>query len=124
MPKAQHILCVDDNEDNLELLKIFFEQADYRVKTCSKVEDCLEEIENNEFSAIVMDYRMAGENTLPICREIKETNPHLPFVYFTGDVTEISRQAGLAAGADAYLIKPDDLERVVPTVSQLITAFG
>ena len=120
MSFSKTILCVDDNEDNNELLQFLFENEGYKVITCSTADECSECIMDNDFSAIILDYRLPDKDGLDILREIKESNPHLPIVFFTADAVETSRQKSIEAGADAYLVKPNDLTNIVPTVIKLI----
>jgi CheY-like chemotaxis protein len=37
---------------------------------------------------------------------MRESNPHAPIVFYSGDAADFHRQKGLAVGADAYLAKP------------------
>ena len=55
-------------------------------------------------------------------RRTQETRNRYSDRLFTADAKETIRQAALEAGADAFLIKPDDLEKVVSTVTSLIDA--
>jgi CheY-like chemotaxis protein len=119
MKEQKTVLCVDDNDDNLELLKILFELADYQVTACSTGEECLEQVKKGEYSAIVLDYRLPDKDGLEICREIRELVPGTPIVFYTADVRNSSRQAAFSAGADAYLLKPDDLNNIISTVNDL-----
>jgi DNA-binding response OmpR family regulator len=116
----KNILCVDDNKDSLELLKIFFEQADYQVVTCTNHQECFEHIGNNDFSAIILDCWLAEKDGFEICREIRAANASIPIIFYTADATAKSREMGLTSGANAYLVKPDDMGNLVPTVTQFL----
>ncbi len=118
VPKT--VLCVEDNEDNGEMLEVFFEQAGFEVTTCATGEECLEHLKGREFSAIVLDYHLPAKDGLEICREIRRANKFVPIIFFTADARQQIRQDALAAGADAFLIKPDDLLDVVAVVAGLI----
>jgi DNA-binding response OmpR family regulator len=120
MGPINSVLCLDDNDDSLELLKIFFEFEDCKVVTCTTYEECFNHIKTNNFSAIVLDGWLVDKDGFEICSEIRADDEKIPIVFFSADDTESSREKGLEAGADAYLIKPDDLDNVVPTVMQLI----
>jgi two-component system alkaline phosphatase synthesis response regulator PhoP len=114
------VLIVDDNDDNLEVIELHFELLGYRVVSCTNHEECFEQLKNHEFSAIVLDVRMQEKNGFEICREIRVENPDIPIIFFTADATQPSREMGKLVGADAYLLKPEDFENVVPTVAKLI----
>ena len=116
----KNVLCVDDNEDSRELLKIFFELENYQVVTCATHQECSEQVKNNEFSAIVLDSWIPGLSGVDICRQIRAVNTTIPIIFYSADALAKSREKGLQAGANAYLVKPDDLNKVVSTVTELI----
>jgi DNA-binding NtrC family response regulator len=120
MHEGKTVLYLDDNEDHRDLLKFIFEDAGYRVLTCSNVKDCLDCLTENEISVIVMDYWLEGRETVAIGERIKELYPQIPFFFFTGDAQSKSREKGIQSGARAYFVKPDDLENIVPTVGRFL----
>jgi CheY-like chemotaxis protein len=122
MQNTKTVLCVEDNYDNGEMLEVLFELADFNVTTCTTGDECFSLIEKTEYSIIILDYHLPVSDGIEICTEIKKRNIDTPIVFFTADARETIRQAAFEAGADAFLIKPDDLDKVVPTVTALIEA--
>jgi DNA-binding response OmpR family regulator len=120
MNEQKTLLCVDDNDDNREILKIFFEQAGYEVTDCSTGEECLDLIKKGEYSAVILDYALPDNSGLKVCAEIKRSVPDTPVIFYTGFATAESRADASDAGADAYLIKPNDLDNIVSVVNNLI----
>lgn len=123
MKQKKTILCVDNNSDNCELMKFFFSDVGYDVLTCSNSDDCLNHVLSGEVSAVILDYRLADIEGSEVCREIRKHDSKLPVIFFTGDAQETSRQKSISAGANAYLLKPNDLERIVPTVKHFVETF-
>jgi DNA-binding response OmpR family regulator len=66
------------------------------------------------------DYRLGGSDGLEVCRTLRQTDTEAPIMFFTGEARERTRQEALRAGADAYLIKPDDLKILTGTVKRLL----
>ena len=122
MQITKTVLCVEDNFDNGEMLEVLFDLADFNVITCATGDECFTLLEKSQYSAIILDYHLPVSDGIEICSEIKKRGIDAPIVFFTADAREAIRQAALEAGADAFLIKPDDLEKVVPTVTALIKA--
>lgn len=120
MQKQKTVLCVEDDVDNGEILEVFFQQSGFEVLTCRTSEQCLEHIKIRDFSALVLDYHLPEKDGIDICLEVRESDAEIPIVFFTADARETIRQAALEAGADALLVKPDDLMEVVLTVESLI----
>lgn len=114
------VLCVDDNEEHLEILKLFFEINGFETEICSTHQECFEYLQKQDFSAIILDGWMAEKDGFEICRLIRTINVSIPIIFYTADATAQSRKNGLESGANAYLIKPDDIDKVVSTVADLI----
>ncbi|MGI8469436.1 MAG: response regulator [Pyrinomonadaceae bacterium] len=120
MREDKTILYLDDNADHRDLLKFLFEDASYKILTCSTVNECLVFLAEHEVSAIVMDYWLDGVENLETGEKIKELYPNIPFFYFTGDAQTKSRERALSVGAQAYFLKPDDIDGIVPAISRLL----
>lgn len=113
------ILCIEDDEDTCTLMRFVFEQEGFEVTTCS-VEDCLQIVEQQTFSAIILDNYFGDLDGTDICREVRKRHPLTPIIFFSGEVRQTERDKALFAGANAYLIKPDDFEKLVKTTLDLI----
>lgn len=115
------ILCIEDDEDTCELMTFVFEQAGYEVETCSKT-DCLKRIHEEKFLAIVLDNYFDGMKGTEICREVRSFDQTTPIIFFSGEARLSEIDKALAAGANEYLVKPTDFEKLVPVVIKLIEA--
>lgn len=114
------ILCVEDNADNLEVMKYLFESEDFEVTACDNLEDCLSEVKKNRYSAIVLDYYMGNRNSLEVCEEIRSHSLQTPIVFYSGEARQTEIQKALEHCADAFLVKPLDFSRLTETVNKLI----
>jgi DNA-binding response OmpR family regulator len=114
------ILCVDDDKDNLDLLTFVFEHADFEVLACDSLDECLNHARNKKLDAIILDNRFGNQSSLDVCEEIRSFNPQIPIIFYSGEAREIEIHKVLDACADAYLVKPNDFEKLTQTVVQLI----
>jgi CheY-like chemotaxis protein len=114
------ILYVDDHEDSSEMLKLILAESDYEVHTAASMEEALELVKIHEFDLFVLDKRLPDGSGLELCRRLNELTPGVPCIFYTGDAYEIHRQQAMAAGADAYVSKPD-LEKLIDTVHQMLS---
>jgi two-component system OmpR family response regulator len=114
------ILCVDDDKDNLDLLTFVFEHADFEVLACDSLDECLDHARSKKLDAIILDNRFGNESSLEVCEEIRTFNPDVPIVFYSGEAREIEIHKVLTACADAYLVKPNDFEKLTQTVVKLI----
>jgi DNA-binding response OmpR family regulator len=116
----RNILCVDENEDNLELLKITFEQEGFEVTTCRSLEECLSQARRNEFSAIILDNRFGNGTSLDVCREISAFSPDTPIIFCSGEARKAEIAKAIEAGGDQYFVKPVDFDKLADAVKGLI----
>lgn len=104
----RRILCVEDNEDHSFLLATLLGRANYDVVSARDGADALRLAGERKFDLIVLDRRLAGGGggVVELCRRIRESDPHTPVLFYTGDDYERARRESLAAGAQAYVVKP------------------
>jgi len=57
---------------------------------------------------------------MDLCRVLNQLTPGVPCIFYSGDAYEIQRQEALAAGAHAYIPKPD-VEALIETVHKLLS---
>ena len=118
-PKCR-ILCVDDHEDTSEMLELLLAQEDYEVVTAVTVEDALTRATSEEFDLYVLDKHLPDGSGLELCKKLSEATPDVPCMFYTGDAYEVHRHEAIAAGADAYVAKPD-IDRLIEVVAKLLS---
>jgi DNA-binding response OmpR family regulator len=121
MPEVKcRILCVDDHEDTPEMLKLLLSQSDYEVHAAHNVEEATELARTHEFDLYVLDKRLPDGTGMDLCMKLNVLSPGVPCIFYTGDAYEIHRLEALAAGADAYVPKPD-IDALIETVHRLLS---
>ena len=119
-PAKRKILCLDENEDSLELLTITFEMEGFEVTTCRFLEDCLSQAKLNDFSAIILDNRYGKGTSLDVCREISSFAPNTPIVFCSGEARTAEIAKAIEAGGDKYFVKPVDFDKLAVAVKELV----
>ena len=66
------VFVVDDDEDILDSLKIWFTKREYEVETFNSGKDLLAEVNLRKPDLIMMDVRLQGQSGLNLSRDIKE----------------------------------------------------
>jgi DNA-binding response OmpR family regulator len=120
MQPEKTILYVDYSVDNAEVVKFFLNQSGYAVETCETGEAGLDLARQTRFALVMTEYRLPDMEGTDFCREFRRRDAQIPLVFFTASVQKWEREKGLASGAQAYLIKPDDLDKITETVGALI----
>jgi CheY-like chemotaxis protein len=121
-PSKYTVICVDDDQDNLDLIKFMLERKGFEAVTCDTLEECLFQIRQNRFDAIILDNRFGATTSVEICQEIRIYNPHTPIIFYSGESRPAEIEKALKAGGNAYLIKPNDFDKLTETVLQQIQA--
>jgi len=113
-----HILVAEDERDIRELIAFTLRFAGYEVTTVSNGEEAVQAAAQLHPALILMDVRMPRMDGYQACQALK-ADPALkdiPVVFLSAKGQESEIQAGLAAGATDYLLKPfapDELTRRV-----------
>jgi len=122
-----NILIVDDLTENICLLQALLEGAGYGVVSAGNGREALERLREGSFDLIVSDILMPVMDGFQLCRECK-TNPgwkDIPFVFYTATYTEKKDEDfALTLGADRFVIKPQDPERILKVISQVLAHPG
>jgi len=118
-PKCR-ILCVDDHYDTSEMLQVLLSDSDYEVQTAGSIEEASRLAAQTEFDLYVLDKRLPDGTGLDLCGMLNKLTPGVPCIFYTGDAYEVHRTEAMAAGAAAYVAKPD-IDQLVNTVHQLLS---
>jgi two-component system OmpR family response regulator len=103
------LLVVDDEPSIAELLQIWFEPIGWDVVTAASGPEGVARAAERAPDAVVLDLMLPGYGGLEVLRRVRLLHPRVPVVLSTARDAESDRAAGLAAGADAYLVKPYSL---------------
>ena len=114
------ILCIDDHDDTSEMLSLILSQEDFEVVTTRTVEEALQHARASTFDLYVLDKHLPDGSGLDLCAKLSEVTPGVPCLVYSGDAYAIHRSEALAAGAHAYVVKPD-IEGLIETVHKLLS---
>lgn len=117
-PKCR-ILYVDDHEDSAEMIKLLLAPMDYEVIAAHTVEQALELARTQQFDLYVLDKRLPDGSGIELCQQLTKMSPAVPCIFYSGDAYEIHREEAVAAGAHAYVAKPD-VDALIETVQKFL----
>lgn len=115
MEHKRLILCIDRIEA-CEIMEILFRHAGFQVMSLQSAKDALELAQQHYFSAVVSEYLLDGISGEEFCLELKKNKPELPVIFYSAESRSEHKARGLSAGANAYLVKPNDLNDIEKTV--------
>jgi DNA-binding NtrC family response regulator len=106
------ILVVDNESDQLMMMKEILRRIGYRAKTAENPHDALKMIAEEAFSMVFIDLIMPDIDGTELCEQIKEMRPSVRVYAFSGH-THLYRPDQLErAGFDGSLNKPATIEEI------------
>ena len=109
MSRPKQILVVDDEEQNLRLLKAFLEALGHEAETAGSGFDARRKL-NSGFDLVLLDIVMPGIDGLEVVRRIRD-DPEvydIPIIMVTVLGDRETRLAAVEAGANDFIVKPID----------------
>ena len=120
--KKPLILAVDDEEDNLALLKGRLARRGYDVNCVRSGAEALKSLDDTPPDIVLLDVMMPGMDGYETCRMKKNqsVNEFLPVILLTAKDDKESKIKGLEIGADDYVTKPFDMDELVARIRAML----
>jgi chemotaxis protein histidine kinase CheA len=121
--RKPRVLVVEDSVGVRELERVILEGAGYQVETAVDGLDGASRLRDDPADLVLSDIEMPGMDGFDLTRTIRRTKgwENVPVIIMTSRGEDTARQAGLDAGASAYLLKNEfDQEQLVQTVRRLV----
>lgn len=117
-----HVLVVDDQPENLDLLEELLGSAGYRVTLAADGEQALAQVAREAPDTIVLDVMMPRLDGFDVCRRLKSDarTRLIPVVMLTALTDVSSKVRGLEVGADDFLNKPVQKDELLTRVRALV----
>lgn len=116
------VLVVEDEEEIRQYIHNEL-QSDFRISQCANGKEALEYILKEKPDLVISDVMMPFMDGITLCRKMKQNINinHIPVILLTAKAKAEDRIEGLETGADAYLMKPFNIELLRTTVSNLLS---
>ena len=98
----------------MKLLSAVLNYSGHRVLEKASAEQAADEIKARKPEVILLDLKLPGMDGLALARRLKQdpATRHIPIVAITSVPETFSKSAALAAGCDAYIVKPVDTRKL------------
>ncbi|TKX80337.1 PAS domain S-box protein [Halorubrum sp. SD626R] len=118
------VLLVDDDPALAGLTAdILSEQeSQFAVETVTSASEGLDRLATDNFDCIVSDYDMPGQNGIEFLKTVREEDPALPFILYTGKGSEAVASDAIAAGVTDYLQKDSGTAQYTILANQIRNA--
>lgn len=116
------ILYIEDNEDNIFMLKARLERSGYTVSIGTDGEQALDLARRLSPALIIMDLRLPQVDGWEATRRLKADRDmcHIPVIGLSAHALVGDREAALAAGCDDYDTKPVEYQRLLDKIRALV----
>lgn len=117
--RGRHLLIVEDNPVNQEVIKDLLEATGAITCLASGGDQAIEILTHQRFDAVLMDIHMPGKNGLQTTAEIRQIPglATLPIIALTASALEGNREYCLAMGMSGYVSKPIDPNTLFATLA-------
>ena len=119
----RHILVVDDDRLVLAALAEGLRGAGYRVTGVASGEEALASVARDAPDLALLDVRMPGMSGIELGRQVREKFG-VPFLYLSAYGDQDMVQQAVDEGALGYLVKPLDIQQIVPSIEAALTRAG
>lgn len=123
MSRSADILCIEDDAELIELIRLILQQQGYSVRGCTSGEEGLQAAHNQVPDLILLDVMMPMMDGWEVLRRIRRA-PDLaavPVVLVTAKAQGIDKMLGLhVARADDYITKPFGPQELVDCVAKVL----
>ena len=112
------ILYVEDNDDNVYVLKRWFSIVGFELLVASDGEQGVAMAAQELPDLVLMDQSLPGIDGWEAARRIKASpvTRHIPVIALTANAMSGDREKALAAGCNDFDTKPVDIERLVEKI--------
>ena len=114
-----NVLIVDDEVDFVETFSERLVMRNLEISKAFSGEEALQMLEENKnVEVVILDVKMPGMDGIETLAEIKKKFPLVEVIMLSGQATVESAIEGMKKGAFDYLMKPCDIDQLMPKVTE------
>ena len=115
-------LVVDDSTSMRQMVAFTLQSAGFQVIEGSDGQDALGKVNGKAVNLVVTDLNMPVMDGISLIRELRKL-PNFkftPILMLTTESSDEMKQAGRAAGATGWMVKPFDPQRLLEIISKVL----
>jgi two-component system alkaline phosphatase synthesis response regulator PhoP len=120
---GQTVLIVDDEQNIIELARMYLEQAGFTVISASDGATALERIFAEMPNFIVLDLMLPEVDGWEVCKRVRARS-ETPILMLTARDDDVDKIVGLELGADDYMTKPFNPRELVARIRAILRRIG
>jgi DNA-binding NtrC family response regulator len=122
MDKHTRILVVDDDDTIRTTMKAILEEEGYLVDLASTGKEAIQKTQEKTYNVALLDIRLPDIEGVELLKLMKDSIPRTRKIMVTGYPSVQNAIGALNKNADAYLLKPVDIEKLLTTVRDQLQA--
>jgi twitching motility two-component system response regulator PilG len=121
-PTGALIACIDDSHTVQQQVKMVLEMSGFRILGITDPASCLSLLVRQKPSLILMDITMPEIDGYELCKMLRQSRHlrNVPIVMFTAREGLIDRMRAQLVGANEYITKPVNAEKLIAKVQRLL----
>ena len=116
MVETTRILIIDDDENIRKVLTTILEDEGYDVESVDTAKKAIERTRRKFYNLALIDIRLPDMEGIELLTKMKNTTPKIRKIIITGYPTLQNAVEAVNRGADAYIMKPFDMEKVLEEI--------
>ena len=116
MGETTRILIIDDDENIRKVLKTILEDEGYDVESVDTAKKAIERTRRKFYNLALIDIRLPDMEGIELLTKMKNTTPKIRKLIITGYPTLQNAVEAVNRGADAYIMKPFEMEKVLEEI--------
>jgi DNA-binding NtrC family response regulator len=120
MAGKARILIVDDNENMLETLSDILQEQGYETETAKTGKEAIRKAKNIPINIAIIDIKLPDITGIEVLQTFRRLYPNRKNIIITANATLLNTIDALNMGADAYIMKPVDHNRLEQALTQCL----
>jgi DNA-binding NtrC family response regulator len=118
MGETARILIIDDDENIRKVLATILEEEGYIVETAETGKMAIEKTGRKTYNLALIDIRLPDMEGIELLTRMRPTTPKMQKIIVTGFPTMQNAVGAVNRGADGYILKPFNVEKVLKIIEE------
>jgi DNA-binding NtrC family response regulator len=118
MEKPARILIIDDDENIGKVFQTILEDEGYITEVVDTAQKGIQKSETAFFNLALIDMRLPDMEGTELLTKLRETVPKMRKIIVTGYPTLQNAMSAVNKGADGYIMKPFDVEKMLQIIKE------
>jgi len=118
-----HLLIVDDEQDMVDLVTMYMENAGYTVSSALNGNEAEEKLKKLGPDLMLLDIMMPGRDGFAVCESIRSYSD-IPIIFLSARGEEWDKVRAFSLGGDDYIVKPFSPGEMTARIQAVLRRFG